>query len=128
MMKSAEIGGEQMEEKRKYKRLDLEVDLQLERLDEDEITTIKYARVRVNDLSRGGIGFTSKQQLEVHSYYNAKIQIWTKETVDAVIEIIRCQKNPDGGYNYGGVFIGMVDSDALKIQIYELFSNEEEDE
>lgn len=112
-----------MEEKRRSKRLELKVDLQMERLDEgDGVTLIKYARVNVTDLSRGGIGFQSKQELTVHSYYNAKIQIWTKEVIDAVIEIIRRSDNPDGTISYGGDFIGMTDADALKIDIYQMFS------
>lgn len=32
-----------MEEKRKNKRLDLDVNVQLERLDEDGVTTLKFA-------------------------------------------------------------------------------------
>ena len=33
-----------MEEKRKNKRLDLDVNVQLERLDEDGVTTLKFVR------------------------------------------------------------------------------------
>lgn len=116
-----------MKEKRKSKRLELEVNIQLERLDEgDGITTIKYVRVNVTDLSRGGIGFNSSRELVEHSYYNAKIQIWTKESIDAVIEVIHGNQNEDGTYHYGGEFIGMTDADALKIDIYQMFNNEEE--
>ena len=38
-----------MEEKRRHKRLDLDVSLQLERLDEDGVTTLKYVHVDVTD-------------------------------------------------------------------------------
>ena len=110
-----------MEEKRKYKRLDLDVSLELERLDEDGMTTLKYEHVQVKDISRNGIGFVSKQWLEVGTYYDTKIQIWTKEVIDAVIEIVRYNKEGDG-YHYGGVFIGMMDTDALKIDIYQIFN------
>ena len=48
-----------MEEKRKHKRLDLDVSVQLERLDEDGVTTLKYVHVDVTDISRSGIGFSS---------------------------------------------------------------------
>mgnify|MGYP000760257530 FL=1 len=40
-----------MEEKRKNKRLDLDVNVQLERLDEDGVTTLKFVHVDVTDLS-----------------------------------------------------------------------------
>ncbi len=73
-----------MEEKRKNKRLDLDVNVQLERLDEDGVTTLKFVHVDVTDISKSGIGFDCKKKLEINSYYDAKIQIWTKEVVDAV--------------------------------------------
>ena len=99
-----------MEEKRKNKRLDLDVNVQLERLDEDGVTTLKFVHVDVTDISKSGIGFDCK-----------KIQIWTKEVVDAVIQIVRSEEKPDG-FHYGGVFIGMTDTDALKIDIYQIFN------
>jgi len=37
-----------------------------------------------------------------------------------VIEIVRCEEIEDG-YHYGAKFIGMIESDALKIDIYQLF-------
>lgn len=112
-----------MEEKRKHKRLDIDVSVQLERLDEDGVTTLKYVHVDVTDISRSGIGFTANKQLEAHTYYDTKIQIWTKEVVDAVIEIVRCTQDEDGEYHYGAVFIGMTDTDALKIDIYQIFND-----
>lgn len=111
-----------MEEKRKHKRLDLNVDVQLERLDEDGVTTLKYVHVDVTDISRSGIGFNAAKELSIGTYYNTKIQIWTKEVVDTVIEIVRCDKEGDG-YHYGAVFIGMTDTDALKIDIYQIFND-----
>lgn len=111
-----------MEEKRKHKRLDLDVTIQLERLDEDGVTTLKYIHVDVTDISRSGVGFKAAQELATGTYYDTKIQIWTKEVVDAVIEIVRC-KEVEGGYQYGAVFIGMTDTDALKIDIYQIFND-----
>ena len=78
-----------MEEKRRHKRLDIDVSVQLERLDEDD----------------------------------TKIQIWTKEVVDAVVEIVRRTDSEEGVYHYGAVFIGMTDTDALKIDIYQIFND-----
>lgn len=115
-----------MEEKRRSKRLELQVNIQMERLDEgDGVTTVKYVKVDVTDLSRHGIGFTSKKLLQEYSYYNADIQIWTKEIINVVIKIIRRQDEGDGSYHYGGEFIGMTDSDALKIDIYQMFNEDE---
>ena len=88
-----------MEERRKHKRLDLEVMVELERLDEESVTTLKYVHVEVTDISRSGLGFKSKADLEIGSYYDTRIQIWTKEVVDAVIEIVRRYYNA-GVYRY----------------------------
>ena len=112
-----------MDEKRRNKRLDLDVSVQLERLDEAGITTLKYIHVDVTDISRSGLGFTSEKALEVGTYYDTKIQIWTKEIVDAVVEIVRRDQQEDGIYKYGCVFIGMTDVDALKIDIYQIFND-----
>lgn len=111
-----------MDEKRKHKRLELDVSVQLERLDEDGITTLKYIHVEVTDISRSGLGFKSQKKLEVGTYYDTRIQIWTKEVVDAVVEIVRQEKVRDG-YKYGSSFIGMSDTDALKIDIYQIFND-----
>ena len=112
-----------MEERRKHKRLDLEVMVELERLDEESVTTLKYVHVEVTDISRSGLGFKSKADLEIGSYYDTRIQIWTKEVIDAVLEIVRCDPKGDGTYKYGCVFVGMSDTDALKIDIYQIFND-----
>lgn len=117
-----QIGRDDMEEKRKHKRLELDVSVQLERLDEEGVTTLKYVHVDVSDISRSGIGFKSTQKLETGTYYDAKIQIWTKEVVDAVIEIVR-RNDTENGYQYGATFVGMTETDALKIDIYQIFND-----
>lgn len=110
-----------MVEKRNSRRLDLDVTVELERIDDNQgVTTLKLVHVDIVDLSQSGVGFVSKAKLDVGSYYNTKLQIWTKESIDTVIEIVRCSKTDDG-YRYGAKFIGMIESDALKIDIYRLF-------
>ena len=110
-----------MEDRRKHKRLDLDVTVQLERLDYEGITTLKYVKVDVFDLSKSGIGFKCKEPLEVGTFYDVKLQIWTKEIIDAVIEIVRCNKKEDTN-EYGATFIGMTETDSLKIDIYQIFN------
>lgn len=114
-----------MDEKRSAKRLDIDVVIELSRIDGDDgITTVKMARVEVVDLSRSGIGFVSNQKLEVGSFYNTKLQIWTKDIIEAIIKIVRC-KEDDGTYRYGATFVGMIDKDALKIDVYQMFFSTE---
>ena len=109
-----------MEEKRKHKRLELDVSLELERLDQDGITTLKYVHVDVTDISRSGLGFRTDRPLDVGTYYDAKVQIWTREIINTVIEIVR-RAEENGRYRYGCEFIGLSDSEAQKIDIYQIF-------
>lgn len=111
-----------MQEKRKHKRLDLDVTIELERLDQDGITTVKYSHVNVVDISRSGIGFKCPQQLELGLEYNTKIQIWTREIIDVAVKVIRMETLEDG-YRYGGVFVGMTETDKLKVDIYQIFND-----
>lgn len=110
-----------MEERRRSKRLDLDVSVQLERLDYEGVTTLKYVRVDVSDISKSGIGFKCGQVLEIGTYYDVKLQIWTKEIINTVIEIVRVAEEDDC-YHYGATFIGMTETDALKIEIYQIFN------
>lgn len=117
-----------MEEKRSSRRLDLDVTVELERIDDtDGVTTLKLVHVNITDLSKSGIGFIAKPKLEINSYYNTKLQIWTKEEIQAIIEIVRCEP-VENGFAYGAKFIGMIEADLLKIDIYQLFYDYRESE
>lgn len=108
-----------MDEKRRFKRLDLDVKIETSRIDEGAATTIRMVDVKVTDISREGIGFISPEKMEVGAIYNAELKIWTKETLHSIFKIVR-EKDVDGGHSYGAIFVGMNESDALKIQIYEM--------
>ena len=119
-------GGIAMEERRRNRRLDLKVTIQLERVEDGEIITIKYATVDVQDISKSGIGFCSSQILEIGEMYKTKVKIWTNETIRTIVKIVRCEKS-ENVFEYGAQFVGMNDADELKIGIYEMI-NEKEDE
>ena len=112
-----------MEEKRKSKRLDIGVKVEIERIDEANITTVKYMEVEVTNISKTGLAFRVPVEFEVGACFDAKIQIWTKETIDTVFKVVRVNKRDDGVYEYGCIFVGMTDTDALKIEIYQLFND-----
>lgn len=105
-----------VDERRKCKRLDLESRILVKRLDGgnsmDELT------IDVNDISKSGIGFNCKKPLEIGAVYEAFITIWTKEVIHAFIEIVRIIKEPDT-FSYGGIFIGMPEMDAARIEVYD---------
>lgn len=113
------------EERRKYKRLDLDVKIQLQCVSEGEITTEKYLHVDVVNASEGGIAFKTNYELKVGTCYDTKLVIWTKEELQTVIKIIRMTEKDDH-YEYGCIFVGMGSSDALKIQIYQMIHDQEE--
>lgn len=112
-----------IEEKRKHKRLDISVKVEIERIDEANVTTIKYLEVEVVNISKTGLAFRTDAAFEEGACFDAKIQIWTKETIDTVFKVVRLNELEGGMYEYGCIFVGMTDTDALKIEIYQLFND-----
>ena len=108
-----------MEEKRKAKRLDLEGEIVLSRLDDID-TSNSRARVSIKDVSKSGIGFACDRTLTIGAVYECFLTIWTKETIHSFIEIVRSFEK-DGEFMYGGIFIGMSEMDIKRIEIYSTF-------
>ena len=73
--------------------------------DEDKISQ-SLQKLLMEDLTLNSVNDLSLIHI-LHTYYDTKIQIWTKEVVDAVVEIVRRTDSEEGVYNYGAVFIGM---------------------
>jgi hypothetical protein len=111
-----------MQEKRRDRRMSLEAAIELERLDKQELTTLKLINVNVTDMSGSGMGFRSSQPLDIHAMYDTTIQIWTRDVIHAVIRVVRCEKISEGVYQCGATFVGLGRADALKITIYSLFN------
>ncbi len=115
-----------MEEKRRNKRLDINVRVEIERIDEENVTTVKYMEVKVVNISKTGLAFRVPDvEFEIGACFDAKIQIWTKETIDTIFKVVRMNQLENGEYEYGCIFVGMTDTDALKIEIYQLFNDVE---
>lgn len=112
-------------ERRKSKRLRLDVAIQLECISDDVITTEKYLHVEVVNISTTGLAFKSKYELKNGSCYDTKLKIWTKEEIRTIIKIVRCEKEEDE-YVYGCIFIGLPERETMKIEIYQLFHEKEE--
>ena len=104
------------QERRKSKRLELESRLIIKRLDKggaEEQVAIQNA-----DISKAGLGFSCTLPLEIGAVYEAYLTIWTKEVLHAFVEIVRIEKLEDT-FKYGGIFIGMPEMDAARIEIYD---------
>lgn len=115
-----------MHEKRRDKRHELHVNLVLKPITSPNDNNTLELDVEVTDASHGGIGFISKEALEVGTYYDAQLQIWSKAVVRTILEIVRRVQLQDGSYNYGAKFIGMNDKDAIKFDIYDMFEDAKE--
>jgi hypothetical protein len=74
------------------------------------------------NISRGGIAFLSAAKLEMNTYFDTTITLWTKEKIHTVVEIVRMEDAGNDGTLYGCRFIGLQSSEQLKIQIYEMVS------
>lgn len=108
-----------MQEKRKSRRFVLDAEIAIERIDG---TRKKNVPISVCDVSKTGIGFICDEILEMNSVYKIRLKIWTGDVVDTFVNIVRFDNSGDE-YVYGGIFIGMPDSDASKFSIYEMFED-----
>lgn len=108
-----------MEERRRNRRMDLTSRLIVKRLDTSEEKEIE---IEISDVSKTGIGFSCTEVLTIGAVYEGFLTIWTKEVIHAFIEIIRIVKNDDM-YEYGGIFVGMPELDAQRIEVYESFNS-----
>ena len=104
-------------ERRKERRNDLSIRIKINRLDK---TSNEQILVDVLDVSKAGIGFISDTELESGAIYEADITIWTGDTIHAFIEIVRVSAQEGGGI-YGGIFVGMPESDWSRIRVYETY-------
>ncbi len=104
-----------MQEKRKSKRLGLTSRIIIKRLDG---TTQGEVSIEVTDVSKSGVGFKCTEPLVIGAVYEAFLTIWTKEIIHSFVEIVRIEKLKDI-ILYGGIFIGMPQIDAQRIEIYE---------
>ena len=106
-----------MEEKRKAKRIVLRAHVIIKRLDGPGNERVP---VDVLNISKTGIGFRCDQKLELNSMYEAELVLWTKEVINCFINITREQETEESMI-YGGIFVGMTEHDACKIDIYDMF-------
>lgn len=118
-----------MQEKRKSKRLDIDVKIKLNSVKNlKNVTNMNKDNIDVNlvNISRDGLAFKSSEELKLNTFYDVNIVLWTKETFKSVIEIVRME-NPDNEDEilYGCRFIGIKPADQLKIQIYEILNDVE---
>lgn len=112
-----------MSERRRSKRMDIDVTIKLNELKSGAVSnTANFNEIEVEivNISKDGLAFRSEEKLELNTFYDANVVLWTKETLQAVIEIVRMENLGNEPTLYGCRFIGMLAADQLKIQIYEM--------
>lgn len=99
-----------MEEKRKYKRLPIKLQLEVSNLFKQDGINIESldTEIEVFDISKAGIGFMSVSNLPTGYYFNATIKFEnTDEIILSVVKILHAKPIGDAGYRYGCEFIGL---------------------
>ena len=105
-----------MNERRKSKRMDLQANLILKKLD----GTAQEVSIDILDVSQTGIGFVCDTKLEIGEFYDTDLKIWTGDVIHAFIEIVRKSGDDDSAI-YGGLFVGMPEADWCRIRVYETY-------
>lgn len=112
-----------MEERRRANRRKLVSKLLVKRLDQNESDEMQ---IDIIDVSKSGIGFRCEQLLQIGAVYEGFLRIWTQEVIHAFLEIVRIEKT-ENGFNYGAIFIGMPESDASRIEVYDTVESMKQD-
>ena len=114
-----------MEDKRKHKRLELSGEIILKEL--GTAGEAPTAQIEIHDCSTDGIGFATDAQLTIGHNYEANLTLWNKDMIHVFIQIVRAAKEGDL-FHYGGIFIGMPDTDRMRIQVYETVKDQLEEQ
>ena len=97
-------------EKRRSKRLDVDLTLNISNLFKQDNVFIKNidSPIHVENISKHGIGFTSKAVLPMGYYFNAKIRLGSENSLlYTVVKIMRTLETEDDSIFYGCEFIGL---------------------
>ena len=114
-----------MEEKRRSKRIPADLELSGSSLfrQNNVMADVKPAPIVVTDISRGGIGFECESILPIGYYFNAKLEIGSKDSVlYTVVKIIRSAQGTGDKIVYGCEFVGMA---PVLSYIFDEFEGEE---
>lgn len=116
------------QERRRANRMDIDVSIKLSSVrnkgKHDDLNKEAF-EVEVVNISKDGLAFQSPEKLELNTYYDTTVLLWTKEKFQTVIEIVRMENYGEEQTLYGCRFIGIMPSDQLKIQIYEMVNEME---
>ncbi len=120
-----------MQEKRRAKRMQVELNLRISSLfmqDNVKVENID-APINVIDISKCGIGFITESILPLNYYFNATINLGDENaTLYCVVKIIRSKDLEDGMHLYGCELIGVAPVLSYIFDNYERSLQETESE
>jgi len=98
-----------MQEKRRSKRLPVQLELIVSKLfRQEEIKLDVNEPINVVDVSKLGIGFVTAADLPLQYYFNAKLELGSPDnSLFCVVQIIRKVPKEDGTIHYGCEFVGL---------------------
>ena len=115
------------QEKRWAKRMDIDARIKLKSVKNNRNIHFDVNKeemeVEVTNISKGGMGFKTEEFLPLNSYSEAKVVLWTRESFDAIIEIVRMENDgTDEKNTYGCRFVGLSPAEQFKIDVYQIVS------
>ena len=115
----------EFQEKRKSKRIGINVKIKLQKVNNNLIAFgLKEEEFEVNvvNISKDGMAFRTNERLALNSFYDTQVVLWTKESFDTVIEIVRMENFGEEETLYGCRFVGISADDQFKIDVYQIVS------
>ena len=83
---------------------------------------IQGGEYNVGISGKDGMAFRTKERLALNSFYDTQVVLWTKESFDTVIEIVRMENFGEEETLYGCRFVGISAADQFKIDVYQIVS------
>ena len=108
-----------MEERRKNDRLPLNMEITISSLfkqDYEQLPNINES-IKVNNISKSGIGFICGHELPLNYYFDAKIQLTPDKYFYAVLKIVRLEK-AEAGFFVGCEFVGLAEILGMRVDSY----------
>jgi c-di-GMP-binding flagellar brake protein YcgR len=116
-----------MDERRRYKRLPIKLELAINELfrQDNEVISHVDQEIYVINVSKTGIGFECASDLPLSYYFDARIDFDEKNYFYCVVKIVR-KENQEDTYLYGCEFVGLAEFLADKVDSYEATLENEE--
>lgn len=97
-------------EQRRSKRIPVKMELEVSSVFKQNNVHVSNlnAPIEVINVSKNGIGFVSNSVLPIGYYFNSRLEFKNEnDSLNCVVQIVRCKKTDDGKTLYGCEFVGM---------------------